>query len=91
MVYVRKETSLKDALKLMLIQDCRYAVVRKGSREVGMIGEKRLREVLNRSIMEESKDDQSGYLESIQRKLASLRKTVNDKSRESASISMSMN
>ena len=57
MVYVRKETSLKDALKLMLIQDSRYAVVRKGSREVGMIGEKRLREVLNRSIMEESKDD----------------------------------
>ena len=88
MIYVRKETSLKDALKLMLIQNTKYAVVRKGSREVGMIGEKRLREVLNRSIMEESKDDHSGYLESIQRKIQSLRKTVNDKSRESANMSM---
>ena len=53
-----------------------------------MIGEKRLREVLNRSILEESKDDGSGYLESIQRKLASLRKTVNESANSSNNLSM---
>ena len=65
--YMRSETALKDALKQMITKNIQYAVIKKGNREVGMIGEARLRECLNRESagdLEESKD--SSYIEYMQ-------------------------
>ena len=39
---------LRAALKHMLLHDTKYAVVKRGSREVGMIGESAIHEVLNK-------------------------------------------
>ena len=38
--------SLIDALKLLNRLDQKFAVVKRGNREVGMVGEQRIREVL---------------------------------------------
>lgn len=48
----------------MLVQGTKFVVVKKGSREVGMLGEKRLREALNPNQFDESKES-SGYFDSI--------------------------
>lgn len=83
--YVRKETTLRDALKVMLVQGSKFAVVKKGQREIGMVGETRLKEQLNMGgyIQEESKDD--SYIGQIHRKLKRWRESgsFNDNSRES--------
>lgn len=57
--FVCSDTSLKDALKHMIVNDTRFTVVKKGHREVGMIGETLIRETLNKHTLnldEESKD-----------------------------------
>ena len=41
--FVRCETTVREALKVLCINDVKYAVVKKGSREVGMVGETLLR------------------------------------------------
>ena len=49
---------LHDALRLLVRLDMRFAVVKRGHREIGMIGEQRLREVLeqtDKSYAEETK------------------------------------
>ena len=46
-VFVRYETCLKDALKVMIVHDSRFAVVRKGKREVGMVGESKIKDLLS--------------------------------------------
>ena len=45
-MYVRTDMGLREALKQMILKRQRYAVVKKGSREVGMIGESIIRDVL---------------------------------------------
>ena len=44
--YMRYETTLKDAYKFMLVQGSKFVVIKKGSREVGLIGEQLLKESL---------------------------------------------
>lgn len=58
-IYLRSDTGLKDALKHMIANEARFAVVKKGHREVGMIGETHIREILKQQTLnldEESKD-----------------------------------
>ena len=45
-LYVRADLSIKEALKLMILKSSKFAVVKKGNREVGMIGEHLIREAL---------------------------------------------
>ena len=45
-MYVRTDMGLREALKQMILKRQRYAVVKKGSREVGMIGESIIRDAL---------------------------------------------
>lgn len=45
-LYVRADLSIKEALKLMILKSSKFAVVKKGNREVGMVGEHLIREVL---------------------------------------------
>ena len=50
----------------MISKNSKFAVVKKGNREVGMIGEQRLKEMLNRQSIDntqESKD--SSFLENV--------------------------
>lgn len=54
--YVRHDTPLKDVLKHMVQNKAKFAVVKKGKREVGMIGEYRLKETLNRQSLEYSEE-----------------------------------
>ena len=72
--FVRQDTGLRDALKIMISKNSKFAVVKKGNREVGMIGEQRLKEMLNRQSVdntEESKD--ASFLENVQRKFQNWR------------------
>ena len=58
----------------MISKNSKFAVVKKGNREVGMIGEHRLKEMLNRQSIDntqESKD--SSFLENVQRKFQNWR------------------
>ena len=62
MTYIRSDMCLRAALKHMLLHDTKYAVVKRGSREVGMIGESVIHEVLNKQSLnldnlEESKGE----------------------------------
>jgi len=41
--FVRCDTTVREALKVLCINDVKFAVVKKGSREVGMVGETLLR------------------------------------------------
>ena len=62
--FIIAETPLRDALKHMLLKETKFAVIKKGKREVGMVGEQRLRETLNRQsqeYQEETKD--AGYFD----------------------------
>ena len=43
---MRYETTLKDAYKFMLVQGSKFVVIKKGSREVGLVGETLLKESL---------------------------------------------
>mmetsp|Transcript_644 Transcript_644/g.871 ORF Transcript_644/g.871 Transcript_644/m.871 type:complete len:218 (-) Transcript_644:1063-1716(-) len=45
-LFVRAEMGLREALKLMILKSTKFAVVKKGHREIGMIGESLLREAL---------------------------------------------
>ena len=45
-LYIRSDQKIKEALKLMIIKSTKFAVVKKGHREVGMIGESAIREAL---------------------------------------------
>ena len=55
--YLRDTTVLKDARKIMLLQNTKFAVVKKGSREVGMLGMARLTETLSKSSSPDTPDD----------------------------------
>ena len=69
--FLRDTTTLRDARKIMLMQVTKFAVVKKGSREVGMLGMARLTETLNRGSRspedEESKDE--SYLDFMKGKV----------------------
>ena len=72
--YVRQDTALKDALKYMITRKSKFAVVKKGSREVGMVGEQRLKETLNRQSVEYSEETKDGsFFDNMHRKFQNWR------------------
>ena len=85
-VYMRYETPLKDALKQMVSRNTKYAVIKRNSWEVGMIGEQRLRETLHNRSIDISQDEETkgGYLDTLHQKINSWRKSGSaDLSKES--------
>ena len=96
--YMRQDTSLKDAFRHMLTKNSKFAVVKKDKREVGMIGEQRLKEALNRhspEYSEETKDH--SFYDQLQNKYMKWKKPGHpihntcgskDNSRDSSNIQL---
>ena len=83
--YLRHEMLVRDALKFMVQSKTKFAVIKRGDREVGMVGESRLRETLNwRGINEQTEESKEiGYFEQMSNKIKDWRTSKVNSSRDS--------